>query len=131
MGRVSNAVMWTVSAVVGRLFVQCAGDNFDDLLGSVFLIARNVGISKFFRLADSDERGRSVFTVEAEHWLLIGAAKVERGCRGLLGFRQVCNEMHNLLRVAVVCVAVSCDALACVRAFGRGRVARIAMLGTA
>lgn len=131
MGRMSNAVMWIVSAVVGRLFVQCTGDNFGDLLGSVFLIAHNAGTSEFFRLADSDERGRSVFTVEAEHWLLIGAAKLERGFRGLLGFRQVCNEMHNLLRVAVVCVAVSCDALACVRSLGRSRAGRIAMLGAA
>lgn len=130
MVRMSNAVMWIVSAVVGRLFVQCTGDNSSDLLGGGFLIVRNVGISKFFRPEDSDERGRSVFTVEAEHWLLIGAAKLERGFRGLLGFRPVCNEMHDLLRVAV-CVAVSCDALACVRSLGRRRVGCIAMLGAA
>ena len=83
-----NAVMRSIIAVSGRVFVRCISDHLDDHPVVLFLTERNVrieGIIKFFKLDDSDESGRRWLAIEAEHRFLIRAASL--GC----SFSRLCD----------------------------------------
>ena len=67
-------MMRTIIAVVGRVFVRCIRDHFDDRLEVLFLTGRNVLIErliKFLKLGYRDESGRNCLAIEAEDRFLI------------------------------------------------------------
>ncbi|MDD1521296.1 hypothetical protein DAA51_20335 [Bradyrhizobium sp. WBAH10] len=88
MMRRYSGVMRTVIAVVGRMFVQCIGEDFDEDIGGGHLtgldgwIERNVDLARF---SSDDESERSCVAIESEHPFLIGAAGLERSVSRLCG----------------------------------------------
>lgn len=86
MGRRCNALMRTMIAVVGRMFVEGRRNRFDNRLEDIFPTERNVRIMNVFRRNDRDESGRSCPAVEAEHRCLICAADHGRSFSRLYEF---------------------------------------------
>ena len=76
----SNAVMRTIRAVIGRVLIQRDGDDFGEHLGRVFLAGHRVRGAMVFEFDGQAERGRGCPAIEAKH--LINAAEPgRRFCR--------------------------------------------------
>lgn len=86
MRRGYNAVMRTISAVVGGVLDRGLRRHFDDHLEVSFLTERNVRIMNSFKLDCRDGSGRSCLTIEAEHQFLIRAADLGSSFSRLCGF---------------------------------------------
>lgn len=68
-----------------HVFVRTMRDHFDDR-PEAFLTGRGVRVVMVLRIDGPDERCRSCLAIEAEYWLLIGAARIAGSFCRLRGF---------------------------------------------